>query len=87
MAGEGGEEGGGGEGETSPERLRRPSHQSVVVVRWGGGEGLLSPDRRRAHTLSLSGSAYSVESSGQSPTHTLPASLPLYLTTRHQPLV
>ena len=59
---------GGVEAESSLERLRRPSHQSLVVLRTGGGkgEGLLSPNRRRRQTLSMSGSAYSVESSGQS---------------------
>ena len=61
----------GGGGEVSPERVRRPSHQSVVVRGGGGGEGegeatlcLMSPDRRKRQTLSMSGSAYSVESGG-----------------------
>ena len=58
----------GVEAGSSLERLRRPSHQSLVILRRGGGEGegLLSPNRRRRQTLSMSNSAYSVESGGQS---------------------
>lgn len=58
-----------GEPDSDEARLdtfRRPAH-SMVAVRRGSetGEEGLSPERQRRQSLSMSGSAYSIESRGE----------------------